>query len=277
MMRFLIFLILYSSIFKAIGQDSTKTFNEVYNIKYKVDIPITVGMFALNIYGFNRLSQKSTLDSLEVLALDQNNVWAFDRHVFSQSHPAPPNTYTISDYGLWISFLSPALLFIDKKIRKDWLDITILYLETQSINLNIYLWAGPVFTTRVRPLVYMEDESWDYKLGPETTDSFFSGHVAMAAGASFFIAKVLSDYHPELGSKKWWLYGGALIPPAFVGYFRYRGFMHFPTDLLLGLVVGAAVGVSGPQIHKISRKVNKNMSLVPFTGRSTGLLFTMKF
>ena len=277
MRRFLIFLILYSSIFKAIGQDSTKTFNEVYNIKYKVDIPITVGMFALNIYGFNRLSQKSTLDSLEVLALDQNDVWAFDRHVFSQSHPAPPNTYTISDYGLWISYLSPALLFIDKKIRKDWLDITILYLETQSINLNIYLWAGPVFTTRVRPLVYMEDESWDYKLGPETTDSFFSGHVAMAAGASFFIAKVLSDYHPELGAKKWWLYGGALIPPAFVGYFRYRGFMHFPTDLLLGLLVGAAVGVSGPQIHKISRKVNKNMSLVPFTGRTTGLLFTMKF
>jgi len=259
------------------GQDSTAIHKKVYNIKYKIDVPLTASMFALNFYGFSRLSQKSTLDSLEVLALDQNDVWAFDRSVFSQSYPAPSNTYTISDYGLWISYLSPALLFIDKKIRKDWLDITILYLETQSINLNIYLWAGPVFTTRVRPLVYMEEESWEYKLGTETTDSFFSGHVAMVAGASFFIAKVLSDYHPELGAKKWWLFGGALIPPAFVGYFRYRGFMHFSTDLILGLAVGAAVGISAPQLHKISRKVNKNMSLMPFTGRSTGMLFTMQF
>jgi len=110
-----------------------------------------------------------------------------------------------------------------------------------------------------------------------TTDSFFSGHVSMAAGASFFMAKVYSDYHPELGAKKWWLYSAALIPPAFVGYFRYRGFMHFPTDILLGTAVGAAVGVLRPHFHKITRKSNRDMALVPFTGRYTGLAFSMGF
>ena len=97
----------------------------------------------------------------------------------------------------------------------------------------------------------------EFKLGRSATDSFFSGHVSMAAGASFFMAKVLSDYHPDLGAKKWLLYGAALIPPAFVGYTRYRGLMHFPTDLLLGAAVGAAVGISVLHLHKITSKIIK--------------------
>jgi membrane-associated phospholipid phosphatase len=152
-----------------------------------------------------------------------------------------------------------------------------MYLESQAINLNVYLYAGPVFTTRIRPIVYMEETSWDYKLGNETTDSFFSGHISMAAGASFFMAKVLSDYHPEWGKKRWLLYAGALIPPAIVGYYRYRGFMHFPTDLMVGLAVGTAVGITVPHLHKMTRKKNKNLSIVPFTGPATGVLFSMQF
>ena len=166
---------------------------------------------------------------------------------------------------------------MDDEIRKSWLDITLLYFETQAINLNIYVWGGPVFTKRIRPIVYYEETSWEYKLGNETTDSFFSGHVSMVAGATFFMAKVYSDYHPELGAKKWLLYGGALIPPAIMGYYRYRGYMHFPTDILLGAAVGATIGVLVPHLHKITQKSNKDLSIVPFTGRYTGLAFSMRF
>ena len=251
--------------------------NRIYRLNYKTEIPLTAGMFGLNVYGFYLLSEKPTLDIIQINALDMNDVWAFDRHVFSQSHPAPSHVYTISDIGLWTSYVLPALLFIDKEIRDSWLDITIMYLETQSVNLNVYVWGGPVFTHRVRPLVYFEEESMEYKLGKGTTDSFFSGHVSMTAGASFFIAKVLNDYHPEWGSKKWLVFGAALIPPAFVGYYRYRGFMHFPTDLILGFAIGATVGVVVPQFHKLTRKRAKNVSIVPFTGRYTGVSLSMQF
>ena len=146
----------------------------------------------------------------------------------------------------------------------------------KSINLNIYVWGGTVFTKRIRPIIYT-DGSWDYKLGKGTTDSFFSGHVSMAAGASFFMAKVYSDYHPELGTKKWLLYTGAIIPPAFVGYCRYRGFMDFPTDILIGATVGATIGILVPHLHKITSKSNDNLTILPFTGRYTGLALSMKF
>ena len=259
------------------GQDSVVSVQKVYQMNYKIDLPVTGTMFALNFLGFAQLGKKPTLDSLEILALDVNDIWAFDRRAVEQSYPAPANIYTISDVGLWTSYFLPALLFIDNDIRKDWLDICILYLETQAINLNLYVWGGPVFTERIRPIVYIEESSWDYKLGKGTTDSFFSGHVSMTAGASFFMAKVYSDYHPEIGSKKWLLYSAALIPPAFVAYCRYRGFMHFPTDIWLGAVVGAATGITIPHLHKISRRWNENLTFVPFAGKYTGASLSLRF
>jgi membrane-associated phospholipid phosphatase len=73
------------------------------------------------------------------------------------------------------------------------------------------------------------------------------------------------------------IYTAALVPPAFVGYCRYRGFMHFPSDILLGTVVGAAVGVAVPHLHKITRKMNKNIAIIPFTGNYSGMSFSMRF
>ncbi len=277
MKRILVLILICILINGANAQVAESKTEKVYKLNYKTEIPITVGMFGLNFLGFDQLSKKPTLDKMQISALNKNNIWSFDRVAVNQSYPAPKNIYTISDIGLWTSYLLPSLLFIDDKIRNDWLDITLLYFETQAINLNVYLWCGPVFTKRVRPIVYYQQTSMDYKLGKETTDSFFSGHVSMAAGASFFMAKVYSDYHPELGAKKILLYAAALIPPAFVGYCRYRGFMHFPSDILIGAAVGAAVGILVPHFHKITRKSNKDLSIVPFTGRYSGVAFSMHF
>jgi membrane-associated phospholipid phosphatase len=259
------------------GQDDVSKPEKIYKLNYKAEIPATIGLFGLNILGFTQLTKKPTLDTFQVNSLNKNDVWAFDRIAVNQSYPAPSNIYSISDIGLWTSYFLPGLLFIDDEIRKSWGDIVLLYFETQAINLNIYVWGGPAFTSRVRPMVYYEEASWNFKLGKEATDSFFSGHVAIAAGASFFMAKVLSDYHPELGKKKWWLYSAALIPPAFVGYTRYRGLMHFPTDILMGAAMGAVVGILVPHLHKITSKKSEDLSIVPFAGRYSGLAFSMRF
>lgn len=104
-----------------------------------------------------------------------------------------------------------------------------------------------------------------------TTNSFFSGHTSWTAGASFFMAKVICDYHPELGSKKWPVYAAALIPPAFVGYHRYRGLKHFPTDIIFETAVGAAIGILNPHFHRIGKN-RRNLSIAPFGGGYSGLV-----
>lgn len=91
------------------------------------------------------------------------------------------------------------------------------------------------------------------------------------------MAKVFSDYNPQLGAKKWLLFGAALIPPAFVGYYRYKALKHFPTDIIVGTAIGAAVGILVPHLHKINRKNNKAVSLLPYTGEYSGLALRYTF
>jgi len=51
------------------------------------------------------------------------------------------------------------------------------------------------------------------------------------------------------------------LPPAYVGYLRYRGLKHFPTDILMGYIIGAGSGILIPHLHK--KKGDKlNVSLI---------------
>jgi membrane-associated phospholipid phosphatase len=113
------------------------------------------------------------------------------------------------------------------------------------------------------------------KMDSGNANSFFSGHTSTTAAASFFMAKVISDYHPELGAKKWFLFAAALIPPTFVGYHRYRGFKHFPTDIAVGTAIGAAVGILTPHFHK--KRSTYNISVVPLTGQYKGVAMKITF
>jgi ABC-type molybdate transport system permease subunit len=74
----------------------------------------------------------------------------------------------------------------------------------------------------------------------------------LTATATFFLAKVISDYHPELGAKKRLLYALAIIPPTIVGYYRYKGLKHFSTNVAIGTILGAAFGILIPHFHKIN-------------------------
>ncbi len=277
MKRGILVLITYLIFITANGQDTIAESGKVYKLNYKIEIPVTVGLYAFNYYGFGQLRQKPSLGESQIAPLDKYDVWAFDRKALFQSSSQRFQAQTISDWGMNISIFMPALLFLDVEIRESWFDIALLYIETQAINSNLYTWGGPMYTTRVRPFVYYEEVPFDEKLETGTTDSFFSGHTSWTAGASFFMAKVISDYHPELGAKKWLLFAAALVPPLFVGYHRYRGLKHFPTDIMFGTAVGAAVGILNPYFHKVNKNKKNNISLIPYTGGYSGLAFRLTF
>ncbi len=275
----LLFVIICLVFPKANRQDSTVVRKKVYKMNYAIEIPVTAGLFAINYYGFSQLKKKPGLEEAQINALNKDDVWAFDRIALKQTYSETKrqNALTASDWGMNITIMLPALLFIDKEIRKDWLDVAILYLETQSINSNIYTWGGPMWTKRIRPFVYYDDIAMDEKLEIGTTDAFFSGHTSWTAGASFFMAKVLSDYHPEWGAKKWWLFAAAVIPPAVVGHCRYKGLKHFPTDVMFGTAVGAAIGILNPHLHKNRKNKKNTFSVAPYSGEYSGLAFRLIF
>jgi membrane-associated phospholipid phosphatase len=171
--------------------------------------------------------------------------------------------------------LLPVFTMLDQDIRRDWLEVLMMYAETQIITNNIYLYApfGPTFQNRLRPVVYYDALGYsEVRTRGANRSSFYSGHVASAAAASFFTAKLFCDYHPELGWKKSLVYGAATVPPLVLAYFRLRALAHFPSDLLVGLGVGALCGIVIPELHHI---INESTSLGVYTSPvGTGIRLT---
>ena len=248
--------------------------SDVYKINPWVDGAITVGAFATNYWGLKVVDRKRPLDSLEIYSLDPNDINAFDRSATRQDASKMTDAWALSDVGMTGSFFLPVLLMLDKDIRQDWAPVLLLYLETEAIVGNLFSWGAAIHIDRIRPLVYNPDVSYGDKTFKRNKNSFYSGHTSSSAAASFFVAKVYTDYHPELGAKKFIFFGLAVIPPAFTGFYRYKGMKHFPTDVLTGLAVGAATGILVPHLHKHKKN---NLTLIPVAGRFTGFAMSLKF
>ena len=203
-----------------------------------------------------------------------------DRNAVDQTYSSTKYDHSaiVSDWGLYGSVFLPGLLFFDKKIQNDISNILLLYFETQAVNISLYTYAGVMFTNRIRPVAYYPEPYLEGKFSTHgLKDSFFSGHVSTTATASFFMAKVFIDYHPEVKKMKWVIYASALVPPVYVGYHRYKALKHFPTDILTGIAFGAAIGIVNPELHKVKLGKYQNISLVPLTGIRTGMSLQFKF
>ncbi len=217
--------------------------------------------------GVRRLLNKDDTAAETILALSKDDVNSFDRVSLRQDVTKRDRARTLSDIGLVTGFVMPGLLLIDKDIRAEWDDVLLLYWETQAIAASMYCWSplGPSFTNRFRPMAYYGELPLEDRREGRKRNSFFSGHVSTTATGAFFTAKVYVDFHPGLGAKKWLIYGLALVPPAFVGINRIRSLNHFPTDVMMGTLVGAASGVLIPHFH---RNKNWNGGLSFFYGPS---------
>ena len=255
------------------GQEVKIDRPSVYHIRYGIDVPLTAVAFVTNYIGLRRVNTKPRLDSAAIVNLDPNKVPAIDRGALRQDPEFFGVAHTISDIAMKTSFAAPFLLVLDNKVRPDWLSVILLYLETEALIGNVYSWGVAQFN-RVRPFVYHPDAPLNEKLSHGTTNSFYSGHVASTTAATIYMAKVLSDYHPEWRNK-WMLYGAAMVPSVFVGVFRYKAGKHFPTDVLAGMPAGVAVGLLVPQLHKW--KTKRNVAITPFSGEYNGLSLNYNF
>lgn len=230
-----------------------------YYVNYWLTSGILVAGLGTAYLALPGITDKTPVTNEELLALDTDNFTAIDRWAL-ELDPTNMNYYRqLSDYVMAGIVVLPLLTFIDRTINQDWGDILMMYLETQIITNNIYLYSpfGPTFINRYRPRVYYDELANDERRRGTNRNSFYSGHVAVATSATFFTAKIYCDYHPELGGMKYLVYAAAAIPPLILSYIRLRALSHFPSDILMGLGVGAALGIMIPELHRIQ---DKNMA-----------------
>lgn len=249
--------------------------NSPYEWKWVRDGIWTGAAFGTSAYGLILIQNKDDITEAEVYALDQNDINAIDRWSAGKSSESASSA---SDIPFAASFVLPFGLLFNDDINDHSAQFIGMYLQSLSTTSALYaVTAGLV--NRSRPYVYDENLDIGRRTSKNGQRSFYSGHVAAAATATFFAAKVYSDYNPDATGKAY-IWAAAATVPAVVGYFRLQAGQHFLTDILLGYGLGAATGILIPEMHK---KENASFDVTPVGGRNfrgedyTGLAFRYTF
>jgi membrane-associated phospholipid phosphatase len=233
-----------SSLQKTILNDNPKD-KEVYRLKAASDIPVTAIGTGWSLYAFTQIYSKDKSSEEKILSLDKNDIPSFDRHGASVYHPRADELGDMLFYG---AMPLPVILMLDKEIRKDAFKIAVLYLQSMSVTGLLY--TGSVYLTdRYRPYAYNPNVPMQKRTRGGAKNSFFAGHVALVGTSTFFIAKVLNDYHPD-SKVKWLPFTLAGLATGTTGLMRYRGGQHFISDIAIGTVVGVLSGILVPHVHK---------------------------
>ncbi|GGK61010.1 phosphatase PAP2 family protein [Rufibacter glacialis] len=244
-----------------------------YKTSFKVDAPITAAGVGLSGLGLYLMQQKEPFTPEEARALKKSDVNSFDRFAAGNHSESAKK---VSDVMLYSSLAAPALLLFDPEVKTG--QLLALYVETMSITGTLFTMGSAAFP-RARPLTYSPDVEIREKTRANSQNSFFAGHTAAVSTVSFFTAKVFHDYNPDSPLRPF-VWAGAAIVPAAVGYLRLEAGKHFLSDNLIGYGVGAAVGILVPQLHKKANTTGFSLSpsVIPVLGHNLdGVSLQYKF
>ena len=245
--------------FSGFSQEKKESPYETNFVKDGIWITSAVG---LNVLGVKLIQEKDDLSLTDLNNLSKDDIWGIDRWAAGYySEKANEDSYI----PFYASFVLPIALLINENERNNAGQISVLFVETMATTGALFtITAGLV--EKSRPLVYNESLDEEKRIDSDEQRSFFAGHTAATAAATFFAAKVFNDFNPDSPLKPY-VWGVAAAIPASVGYLRIKAGKHFLTDNLIGYAVGAASGILIPELHK---KDNKNVQIYPTTSFNQG-------
>ncbi len=202
----------------------------------------------------------------EIEKLDRSDVNPFDRPA---TRNWDRNLDDASDFFSSTFPILPAAIIIPQIYKKQWRNTAVyasMYLETYYLTKGITV-LTKAMTQRTRPYLYNNSFSPEERFNfqgdeaPEAKSSFFSGHTSGAFAAAVFFSKTYTDiYGNNTWSKVIWT--TSLSAAAFTGYCRVEAGEHFTSDVIVGAVVGGAIGYIVPELHK-KKYNNVSLSVMP--------------
>jgi membrane-associated phospholipid phosphatase len=196
---------------------------------------------------------------------------SIDQTAVTQKTLANANLY--STVGLWAAYgyavIDPLASGL-RDGRRALLVDAILYAETVSIT-GALTEATKIAVRRPRPIDYaLCNEMVSLPAAPNAqcanTDlqlSFFSGHASGTAAitaTATYLAFARSGWRTP---RPWITLAVGTMLTAFVSYMRVRSGEHFPTDVIMGSMAGAGVGVLVPHFHRRPHYHDKELESAP--------------
>jgi len=211
----------------------------VYRISASVDIPVTLGAALAGavpyFYSDRLIKPRCPCDPAEVNG--------FDRGAIGNTNPTAAN---LSDVTVTVVIAAPLVLnAIDLGLNDVWMEDAVVFAQTLAIN-NALVTAAKFIAQRPLPRTYAGDPNLIDK--PEGYRSFYSGHTSTTFAA---LSATAMTIRLRYGEKTWpWIVTG--VVGTSVALERVADGRHFPTDVLVGAVMGTAVGIAVPWLHSRS-------------------------
>lgn len=178
---------------------------------------------------------------------DDQLLGAIDTSVCEQfSDAAGP----LSDLALTLAIALPAAYLTGSTIDDSDGDRLVIYSEALAVDLALSQIAK-YLVHRPRPYLYnhrREAVEFAAAAGDDGWRSFYSSHAAMSFGAAVAGAYLLSASHaePYLRAAAW---ASGFAIAAATSNLRVRAGRHFYSDVILGALIGSAVGYAVPALH----------------------------
>lgn len=192
------------------------------------------------------ISKKTSILAIEdIEKLDPSKINFIDRGAI-KNHSA--NAKIWSDRLLISSAMFPCISFIDPNNRNQIGEKSMIALETYLLAFGT-TYLTKTLVKRPRPLLYNPNVPMSEKRKLDNRYSFFSGHTSLTAASSFLTASLMTsngnnqDHAPIIWSS-------AAAIPLIQGYLRWKAGKHFPTDIAVGYIVGAGLGILIPKLHE---------------------------
>ena len=152
-------------------------------------------------------------------------------HVRSEALNGPLTAITsLGNAGIFWIVLTLILLFFRKTRRVGFASMFGLLISLVVVNFIIKNWVA-----RVRP--YDAIEALHYLVGPEKDFSFPSGHSSASFASAWAIFR--------MKTKPRWPAALAVALAALIALTRLYVGVHYPTDVLAGVIIGVAAGAIG--------------------------------
>lgn len=218
------------------------------------DLALASAGVATSLLGWRAVDGVAPISLTEIRSLDARGVNSFDRNTIRNWSTTWQD---LSDWPRDALIVGSALLTgAAPLIEGEWGEVATLgtiFIETAAITTGVtYTVKG--LASRTRPYAYNTDLTPEERLeiagsGGGVHLSFFSGHTSAAFAAATLMSTVYSDIHGlTTTAKVIWI--SSLSLASVTGYARIQGGMHFPTDVIVGALVGSAIGHLVPRLHR---------------------------
>lgn len=259
----------------SICRDNTHAVGHPYRLDFKREVPFIVSSGVILGVGLlaDGLNNTTPFTTQELNALDVSDINSFDRKYVNNYSPVDAKT---SDYIRTGITILPILLLSEHHTKEDITSLLVMAAEVMSVTFGITNGVKNL-VARTRPSVYNPIVPLSERTSSGSRKSFFSGHTSHTAAGAFFMAKVISDYHPNMNKgTKIGLWSVSAYIPAITGYLRVKAGKHFPTDVMTGYAVGAFIGWLIPHLHSVNRKRFLNKIDLQVNPSPSGMQFSFK-